>query len=218
MAVCSISPIASCSLVPCCNPADLEVSALPRVNFPRPLDSTLAVGDIATLPDRFLESVLVVPGRLGRITVPAVVVFAGATAAAGGLGEDLGGLKATGRFVAGFRSLAGGFMVDLRSAVVDMDAAGVLDGVVPGRDVLLAVAAIPSLLFSSPELSVALLLSSAELPTDIRGRCVVVICPVPVVAAGFRAVGPTAGRVGGLLRVFPIGVRVVVEDVLAAVV
>jgi hypothetical protein len=99
-------------------------------------------------------------------------------------------------------------MVDLRSAAVGADVTGVLDGVVPGRDVLLAVGVIPGFLLSSPELNGALLFSSAELPIDIRGRYVVVTGPVPPVAADLRAVETTAGRVGGLFRVLPVGFRV----------
>ncbi len=219
MAARSFSPIASCSLILCCNTADPDVSALPRATVPWVLDSIFAAADTGMWPGRFLESVLVATGRLGRIAVPEVVVFAGATGAAGGLGEDLGGLNATGRLVVGFRSLAAGVMVDLRSAAVGADVVGALDGVVPDRDVLFAVTAIPGLLLSSPGLSVALLFSSAELPSDIRGRCVVVVVgPVPVVAADFRTIGPAEGRVGGLFRVLPVGPRVVAEVVLEAAV
>lgn len=101
------------------------------------------------------------------------------------------------RLVVGLRSADPGVRVDLRSEVVPVGLVAVLVAVVPDRDVLFAVPDNPDLL-SSPELAMLLPFSSAELPTDMRGRCV-----VAVPGAAFRAV-VAVGRIGGLFKVLPV--------------
>lgn len=156
-------------------------------------DVVAVVAGFLVVVGRVTVVVVVEVGRADRVVV---VVAAGLEAVLDGLWVDV---DAAGRLVVGFAEEA---MVDRLSEVV-----GALEAA-PARDVLLVAADAPDLRLSSPELKTPLVFSSVELLSEARERCAAV-APVPEVVpevAGFRAVVVAvagAGRIGGLLRVFP---------------
>jgi hypothetical protein len=105
--------------------------------------------------------------------------------------------------VAGFLSAVGPATLDRRSIEDEVGLRGARVVVVPAIDMRFAVPEMPR--FSSPELATDRGFSSAELLTDIRGRWDEVV----ELLNGFRVAVVGTGRVGGLLRVLLVLVRVV---------